>query len=55
MLNVLTGLRPTEAIESFNLLLSNKHHEYLSGDGRRLEHIKYHEIFPGGTKKALYP
>ncbi|CAN5722122.1 hypothetical protein BH23THE1_BH23THE1_08480 [soil metagenome] len=37
MFNVLTGLRPTEAIESFNLLLnSEKRNEYLSRNEKKL-------------------
>ena len=52
--NVLTGLRPAEAIESFNLLLhSEKRNEYLSKDGRMLEHFRFPSLFLRRTKKAF--
>jgi integrase len=54
MFNILTGLRPAEAIESFNLLLnSEKRNEYLSKDEKTLEHFKFPSIFPRRTKKAF--
>ena len=53
MFNVLTGLRPTEAIDSFNLLLSIKKQEYLSKDSTLLQHYKFPEIFLRRTKKAF--
>ncbi|WP_458743851.1 integrase [Candidatus Nitrosocosmicus sp. T] len=51
--NVLTGLRPQEAIDSFNLLLSDKRQDYLSRDEKLLEHFKFPEIFLRRTKKAF--
>ena len=52
--NVLTGLRPAAAIESFNLLLqSEKRNEYLSKDGKMLEHFKFPSVFLRRTKKAF--
>jgi intergrase/recombinase len=51
--NVLTGLRPQEAIDSFNLLLSDKRQDYLSKDEKLLEHFKFPEIFLRRTKKAF--
>lgn len=53
MFNVLVGLRPQEAIDSFNLLLSDKRDEYLSKDERLLEHFKFPDIFLRRTKKAF--
>jgi hypothetical protein len=53
MFNVLTGLRPTEAIDSFNLLLSIKKQEYLSEDNKLLQHYKFPEIFLRRTKKTF--
>lgn len=53
MFKVLTGLRPTEAIESFNLLLSIKKQEYLSEDNILLQHYKFPEIFLRRTKKTF--
>jgi len=53
MFNVLVGLRPQEAIDSFNLLLSDKQDEYLSKDEKLLEHFKYPDIFLRRTKKAF--
>jgi hypothetical protein len=50
--NTLTGLRPTEAVESFNLL-SSSCEDYLSKDGRRLEHFRFPSIFIRRTKKAF--
>ncbi|KAA2279409.1 integrase [Candidatus Nitrosocosmicus agrestis] len=50
--NTLTGLRPTEAVESFNLLSSSSR-DYLSKDGRRLEHFRFPSIFIRRTKKAF--
>ncbi|WP_148686438.1 integrase [Candidatus Nitrosocosmicus hydrocola] len=50
--NTLTGLRPTEAIESFNLLSSSAEN-YLSEDGKRLEHFRFPSIFVRRTKKAF--
>jgi intergrase/recombinase len=52
--NVLTGLRPAEAIESFNLLLHpEKSNVYLSKDGKMLEHFRFPSIFLRRTKKAF--
>jgi hypothetical protein len=53
MFNVLVGLRPQEAIDSFNLLLSDKRQEYLSKDEKLLEHFKFPDIFLRRTKKAF--
>jgi intergrase/recombinase len=53
MFNVLTGLRPQEAIDSFNLLLSDKRQEYLSKNEKLLEHFKFPNIFLRRTKKAF--
>lgn len=56
MFNVLTGLRPAEAIESLNLLLnSEKRNEYLSKDEKTLEHFRFPSIFLRRTKKAFIP
>jgi hypothetical protein len=45
MFNVLTGLRPAEAIESITLLLnSEKRNEYLSKDEKTLEHFRFPSI-----------
>ena len=44
--DVLTGLRPTEAIESFNMMLDPvRRTEYLSNDGQTLEHFRFPGIF----------
>ncbi len=52
--NVLTGLRPAEAIQSFNLLSASEHRdEYLSRDGKMLEHFKFPSVFLRRTKKAF--
>ncbi|HET6589064.1 MAG TPA: integrase [Candidatus Nitrosocosmicus sp.] len=52
--NVLTGLRPQEAIDSFNLLLSNdKLGQYLSSDDKFLYYYKYPDLFQRRTKKAF--
>ncbi len=51
--NVLTGLRPQEAIDSFNLLLSHKRQEYLSEDKRLIQHYKFPNLFLRRTKKAF--
>ena len=52
--DVLTRLRPTEAIESFNLLLVPlRRTEYLSKDGQILEHFRFPSIFLRRTKKAF--
>ena len=52
--DVLTGLRPTEAIESFNMLLDRvRRTEYLSNDGQTLEHFRFPGIFLRRTKKAF--
>ena len=53
MYNVLVGLRPQEAIDSFNLLLSDKREDYLSKDEKLLEHFKFPDIFLRRTKKAF--
>jgi hypothetical protein len=50
--NTLTGLRPTEAVESFNLLSASAKN-YLSKDGKRLEHFRFPSIFIRRTKKAF--
>ena len=53
-LNVLTGLRPSEAIELFNLLRTlGKESEYLSRDKRMLERSRYPSIYLRRTKKAF--
>jgi hypothetical protein len=49
--NILTGLRPSEAIASFNLLLSTQQ-TYLSEDKQLLQHFKHPTIFLRRTKKA---
>jgi hypothetical protein len=52
--NVLTGLRPAEAIESFNLLMDPvKRPDYLSKDQRTIEHLRFPSIFLRKTKKAF--
>jgi intergrase/recombinase len=51
--NTLTGLRPTEAVESFNLLLTLSANNYLSQDCRRLEHFRFPTTFLRRTKKAF--
>ena len=52
--DVLTGLRPTEAIESFNILLNPlRRTEYLSNDDQTLEHFRFPGIFLRRTKKAF--
>jgi hypothetical protein len=53
MFNVLVGLRPQEAIDSFYLLLSDKRKEYLSKDEKLLEHYKFPDIFLRRRKKAF--
>jgi len=51
--DVLTGLRPTEVIESFNMLLDPvRRTEYLSNDGQTLEHFRFPGIFLRRTKKT---
>ena len=47
----LTGLRPTEAFSSINLIKSDLNN-YLDKDKMILEHVKYPEIFIRKTKKA---
>ncbi len=49
--NVLTGLRPTEAIQSCNLLRNNGH-EYLNSELQVLEHFKFPKLFIRGKKRA---
>jgi intergrase/recombinase len=51
--NLLTGLRPQDAIDSFNLLLSHTGEDYLSKDKKLLQHYKYPELFLRRTKKAF--
>ena len=52
--NVLTGLRPAEAIQSFNLLLDcGKRKDYLSTDQKMIEHFRFPNIFLRRTKKAF--
>jgi intergrase/recombinase len=54
MFDVLTGLRPAEAIESFNMLRDPvQRAEYLSKDEKILEHFRYPSIFLRRTKKAF--
>jgi intergrase/recombinase len=54
MFDVLTGLRPAEAIESFNLLLHHeKRNEYISQDGKMLEHFRFPFVFLRRTEKAF--
>jgi hypothetical protein len=54
LFNVLTGLRPAEAIESFNILGDpTQRAEYLSKDKKILEHFRYPSVFLRRTKKAL--
>ena len=54
MFNVLTGLRPAEAIESFNILQNPiQRAEYLSKNEKILEHFRYPSIFLRRTKKAF--
>ena len=52
LFNTLTGLRPTESVESLNLF-STSAENYLSKDGKRLEHFRYPSIFIRRTKKAF--
>jgi intergrase/recombinase len=47
----LTGLRPTEAFSSINLIKSDLDN-YLDKDKMLLEHVKYPQIFIRKTKKA---
>lgn len=49
--SILIGLRPTESISSFNLLLESKE-EYFSSDKKILQHFRYPSIFVRWTKKA---
>jgi intergrase/recombinase len=51
--NIMTGLRPQEAIDSFNILLSHKRQEYLSDDKKLLQHFKFPDLFLRRTKKAF--
>ncbi|MGE0389499.1 MAG: integrase [Candidatus Nitrosocosmicus sp.] len=51
--NVLTGLRPQEAIDSFSVLLSHDKGNYLSSDNKFLYHYKYPDLFQRRTKKAF--
>ncbi|HEX5904893.1 MAG TPA: integrase [Candidatus Nitrosocosmicus sp.] len=51
--NTLTGLRPSEVVESFNLFQSS-YSSYTSVDGKRLEHFKFPSIFLRRTKKAFF-
>ncbi len=54
LFDVLTGLRATEAIESFNLLINPlSRAEYLSKDGKTLEHFRFPTVFLRRTKKAF--
>ena len=54
MFNVLTGLRPAEAIESFNILQNPiQRAEYFSKNEKILEHFRYPSIFLRRTKKAF--
>ncbi len=53
LFNVLTGLRPQEAIDSYNLLLSEKRDFYLSENKKLLQHYKYPDLFFRRTKKAF--
>ena len=51
---VLTGLRPAETLESFNLLpIREPKKEYLSKDRKVLEHFRFPSIFLRRTKKAF--
>jgi len=53
----LTGLRCSEGIESFNLIIElsgkGRLHEYLSAETGILEHFRYKEKFLRGTKNAF--
>jgi hypothetical protein len=53
----LTGLRCSEGIESFNLIIElsekGRLHEYLGTDTGILEHFRYKEKFLRGTKNAF--
>ena len=52
--NIVTGLRPAEAIKSFNLLLNPlKRNEYLSKERCILEHFRFPDLFLRRTKKAF--
>jgi intergrase/recombinase len=51
--NVLTGLRPQEAIDSFSLLLSRDKRQYISPDNKFLYHYRYPDLFQRRTKKAF--
>jgi intergrase/recombinase len=54
LFDVMTGLRPTEAIESFNLLINPlSRAEYLSKDRKTLEHFRFPTVFLRRTKKAF--
>jgi intergrase/recombinase len=51
---VLTGLRPAETVESFNLVLnSESRKKYLSKDRKLLEHFRFPSVFLRKTKKAF--
>jgi intergrase/recombinase len=52
--DVLTGLRPTEAIELLNILLDPvRRTEYLSKDSQTFEHFRFPGIFLRRNKKAF--
>ena len=51
--NVLTGLRPAEAIQSFNLLMDPKKKEDYLSNQRMIEHFRFPDIFLRRTKKAF--
>jgi intergrase/recombinase len=54
LFDVLTGLRPAEAIESFNILIDPaKRAGYVSKDGNILEHFRFPDTFLRRTKKAF--
>jgi intergrase/recombinase len=51
---VLTGLRPVETVESFNLALDTESRKsYLSADKKLSEHFRFPTIFLRKTKKAF--
>ena len=54
--NLLTGLRKSESIDSFNLIISNNQNgilsEYYNEELGILEHFKYKELFLRQTKKV---
>jgi hypothetical protein len=48
----ITGLRPSEVIESVRLLISGENKKYYNEERQALEHFRFPEIFIRQTKKA---